>query len=152
MPHRSAIPEALALIFNGIARLKQAFPNRKFTIDGRLVGDIGEIIAGLEYDIVLDEASRRDHDATTPAGDRVQIKATFKEKLTFKTRTGYYLGFKLHHDGQYEEIFNGPGGMIYEHYQHRQDIGTKLLSFPLKTLRALSCLVPAHERISKRKR
>ena len=43
-----SIAEALRLISEGIQHLKRAFPNRKFTIDGRLVGDIGEIIAALE--------------------------------------------------------------------------------------------------------
>lgn len=40
--------EGLRLIFQGIDRLTKAFPNRKFTIDGRLVGDVGEVIAELE--------------------------------------------------------------------------------------------------------
>jgi hypothetical protein len=51
MDSRNAITEALALIFQGIEKLKSAFPHRQFTIDGRLVGDIGEVIAALEYDL-----------------------------------------------------------------------------------------------------
>jgi hypothetical protein len=45
----------LKLILEGIGILQHAFSNRKFTIDGRLVGDIGEIIAAAEFDINLDE-------------------------------------------------------------------------------------------------
>ena len=48
---REAIGEALRLIFQGIETLKTAFPNRAFAIDGRLVGDVGEVIAALEYDV-----------------------------------------------------------------------------------------------------
>ena len=51
------IKEGLTLIFQGIKRLHEAFPSRAFTIDGRLVGDIGEVIAELEYDLTLDEVS-----------------------------------------------------------------------------------------------
>src|SRR6266571_9520530 len=120
MPHRRAITEALALIFQGIARLKQTFRNREFTIDGRLVGDIGEVIAALEYDVVLYENSQPDYDGTTSAGRRVQIKATFKDSLTFKTVPDYYLGFKLYPDGRHEEVFNGPGKVIYERYSARK--------------------------------
>src|SRR6266542_2895798 len=116
MPRRRAITEALALIFEGIARLKQTFRNRAFTIDGRLVGDIGEVIAALEYDVVLFETSQPDHDGTTSAGRRVQIKATYKDSLTFKTVPDYYLGFKLFPDGRHEEVFNGPGRIILERY------------------------------------
>ena len=79
------IKEALTLIFQGIERLHEAFPSRAFTIDGRLVGDIGEVIAELEYDLTLDEVSVRDHDAQMRNGRRVQIKATFKDSLTFTT-------------------------------------------------------------------
>lgn len=149
MPHQRAITEALALIFEGIDRLKQTFPNRAFTIDGRLVGDIGEVIAALEYDVVLFDVSQPDHDGTS-AGHRVQIKATFKESLTFKTVPEYYLGFKLFPDGRHEEIFNGPGGVIYERYKHRKGIGVQLLSFPLKELRTLSRGVLTGEKIPKR--
>jgi hypothetical protein len=150
MPTHQAIVEALTLIFGGIERLKQAFPNRQFTIDGRLVGDIGEIIAALEYDVVLHEVSQKDHDATTPNGRRLQIKATFKDSLTFKTTSDYYLGFKLFPDGRYEEVFNGPARIIYERFKHRKGIGVQLLSFSNKDLKALSREVPAHERIPKR--
>ncbi len=45
-----------------------------------------------------------------------QIRATFKDSLTFKTCPDYYLGFKLYADGQYEEVFNGPGRVIRERY------------------------------------
>jgi len=82
---RAAISEGLRLIFQGIERLKESFPNRAFTIDGRLVGDVGEVIAALEYDVILHEVSRATHDATTPDGRNVQIKATFKESLTPRT-------------------------------------------------------------------
>jgi hypothetical protein len=46
MPEHQALTEGLALMFHGIERLRSAFPNRHFTIDGRLVGDVGEVIAG----------------------------------------------------------------------------------------------------------
>lgn len=53
-------------------------------------------MAALEYDIVLHDVSQPNHDATTSDGRRsVQIKATFKDSLTFKTVPDYYLGFKL---------------------------------------------------------
>jgi hypothetical protein len=151
MTQRQAITEALALIFQGIARLKDTFGNREFPIDGRLVGDIGEVIAALEYDVILHETSQPDHDGTTSDGRRVQVKATFKDQLTFKTVPDYYLGFKLFADGRYEEVFNGPGQLICDRYKHRKGIGVQLLSFPLSVLRQLSRSVPIHERIPKRK-
>src|SRR5436190_19759510 len=113
---RRAINEALKLIFEAIERLKRAFPNRSFTIDGRLVGDVGEVIAALEYDVVLHDVSQPNHDATTSDGRNVQIKATFKNSLTFKTVPDYYLGFKLYPDGTHEEISNRTGKLILDRY------------------------------------
>ena len=150
MPHRRAITEALELIFQGIDRLKEAFPNRVFTIDGRLVGDIGEVIAALEYDMEVHEVSQAKHDGVTPDGRLVQVKATFKDSLTFKTIPELYLGFKLHPNGEFEEIYNGPGQLIYDRYSHRKGIGSSLLSFPLTELRKLSATVPADQRIARR--
>lgn len=147
---RATITEALRLIFQGIKQLEDAFPNRAFTIDGRLVGDIGEVIAALEYDLLLHETSQPTHDADTATGRHVQIKATFKESLTFRRVPDYYLGFKLYEDGRHEEVFNGPGRLIYERYALRKGIGEALLSFPISELRKLSAQVPEHERIPRR--
>ena len=144
------IDEGLELIFRGIALLHKAFPKRAFTIDGRLVGDIGEMIAEFEYDLTLDEVSAADHDAKTRDGRRVQIKATFKDSLTFKTCPDYYLGFKLYPDGHFEEVFNGPGRLIQRRYAERKGIGKELLSFPIKEPRALSEQVAAPDRVPRR--
>src|SRR5271167_2058642 len=140
MPKHKAITDALALIFQGIDRLGEAFPKMKFTIDGRLVGDIGEVIAALEYDVILHDRLQRGYDGKTSNGRDVQIKATFQDQLTFKTITGYYLGFELHADGDYEEIFNGPAQIIHSHYKKRKGIGVELLRFPNSQLRELSKL------------
>jgi hypothetical protein len=147
MPQRRDIQHSLSLIFQGIEQLKQAFPNRAFTIDGRLVGDVGEIIASIEYDIVLDTVSRPVHDATTSDGRQVQIKATFKDSLTFRSTPDYYLGLQLFEDGRHAEIYNGPGQVIFDRYQHRRGIGVNLLSFPTTELRILSQGIVDEERI-----
>jgi hypothetical protein len=144
------IKKALALIFQGIERLSDEFPNRKFTIDGRLVGDIGEVIAALEYDIILDDVCGPHYDGTTSDGRRVQVKATFKDQLTFRSIPDYYLGFKLYPDGRHEEIFNGPGKLIYDRYVRRKGIGIRLLAFPIAELRQLSDRVELKQRIPKR--
>src|SRR5688500_2762980 len=135
---RAEITDALSQIFAGIDRLKAAFPHRAFTIDGRLVGDIGEVIAALEYEVTLDSVSRPSHDAKTPEGRDVQIKATFKNQLTVRSIPDFYLGFQLFPNGEFEEVYNGPGRPIAERYAHRKGIGADLLSFPVSELRRIS--------------
>jgi hypothetical protein len=144
------ISKGLKLILEGISVLQQSFPNRKFTIDGRLVGDIGEIIAAAEFDIKLHERSQPRHDGEAAGGRMVQIKATFKNSLTFTLIPDYYLGMKLGWDGSHEIVFNGPGHIISDHYQGRQGIGVRQLSFPLKKLRELSSDVANRDRIPRR--
>jgi hypothetical protein len=150
MEQRDIITKALAAIFASIEQLREAFPGKEFTIDGRLVGDIGEVIAALEYDIKLYEIQQADHDGETLDGKRVQVKATFKDSLTFKTVPDYYLGFKLSENGGYEEVFNGPGRVIFERYKRRKGIGEALLSFPNRELKNLSNDVPQIERIRRK--
>jgi hypothetical protein len=147
---QAIIREALELIFRGIGILQTEFVNRRFTIDGRLVGDIGEIIAATEFDVILDEVGQATHDGRTSDGRLVQIKATFKKTLTFRTTPQLYLGFKLHRDGSHEVIFNGPGQIIYDEYSHWQGIGVNLLSFPISRLRELSAEIPDRDRVPRR--
>ena len=150
MDEQATIDKALDNIFKGIYDLQKAFPQKAFTIDGRLVGDLGEVIATLHYNIKLHTGQKADHDGKSSDGRNVQIKATFKDSLTFKTIPDYYLGLKLSRDGTHEEIYNGPGRIIYEHYKHRKGIGEILLSFPNAELKKLSALVSHTDRIQKR--
>jgi len=71
-------------------------------------------------------------------GRDVQIKATFKDHLSFGKEPVLYLGLKLERDGTYEVIFNGPGHVLSKAFGMRKGCGEKLLSFPIKTLRVLN--------------
>jgi len=92
---KEILNNALAKIFDGIDSLRSAFPKKKFTIDGRLVGDIGEAIAERDYELELYSKLKKGYDAVAKDNRKVQIKATFKEKLTLKEVPDYYLGLKL---------------------------------------------------------
>lgn len=136
------IKTALSKVFSGIddlqAECKEKY-NKEFTIDGRFVGDIGEAFAAIHFEIKLHNKQLPDYDGRTSDNKRnVQIKASFKESLTFKNCEGYYLGLKLFKDGSCEEVFNGPAKIISDYYSHRSGIGKKLLSFPIIKLKELS--------------
>jgi hypothetical protein len=150
MADHKIIKEALVKIFDGINQLKAAVPIKKFTIDGRLVGDIGEAIVQRDYDVKLYDKLVEGYDGETSDGRLVQIKATFKDSLTFTKTPDYYLGIKIYKDGTYIEIFNGPGRVIEERYAYRKGFGIKLLSFPNLVLSELSKSVRESEKIPKR--
>ena len=103
-----------------------------------------------DYDVRLYDKLVEGYDGETSDGRLVQIKATFKDSLTFKKTPDYYVGIKINEDGSYEEVFNGPGKMIEEKYKHRKGLGDKLLSFPNKALRELSDSVPTEHKVPRR--
>jgi len=150
MADHETMKEALRKIFDGINQLRKAVPIKEFTIDGRLVGDIGEAIVQRDYDVTLYGKLIEGYDGVASDGRLVQIKATFKNSLTFTKTPDYYLGIKINEDGSYSEIYNGPGKYIEKRYGHRKGFGEKLLSFPNSVLMDISGKIPSSEKIPKR--
>lgn len=153
MPRKShpVLQRVLPSLFRSIQELVQGFDNRRpFTIDGRLVGDIGEVLAAEEYDVTLNRKLRKGYDGKTSDGRFVDVKATFKESLAFRTIPQYCIGFKLYRNGSYEVVFNGPGKLIAHRYRHRDGVGKKQLSFPISELKQLSASVSRNQRVRRR--
>jgi hypothetical protein len=71
-----ALPKPIAEIFRQVERLERAYPGRKFTPDGHLIGSIGEVIAAEAFGLDLLPASAPGHDARDESGALVQIKLT----------------------------------------------------------------------------
>ncbi len=57
MTRTLTLPEPIAEIFRQVERLERAYPGRKFTPDGHLIGSIGEVIAAEAFDLKLLPAS-----------------------------------------------------------------------------------------------
>ena len=51
-------------LYELVDRLEHLYPGRRFTLDGHLVGSIGEALAAEMYGLVLLPASAETHDAT----------------------------------------------------------------------------------------
>jgi len=95
--------------------------NKQFSLDGKLVGDIGEVLAAEKYGLKLLEENAAIHDAEElSTGRMVQIKSSFKGYSYFPCgvdRTpDYFLSIVINEDGEISELFNGPGHFIVEHY------------------------------------
>src|SRR4051794_31527908 len=76
---RITIPEAVKQMLVIVEQLCAVYPKKKFTLDGRLVGDIGEVLVEDAYDLKLYEDVKKHHDAECSDGRLVQIKATMKK-------------------------------------------------------------------------
>ena len=145
------LKEEIRKLQDSVSELKRLFQSKKngFTLDGRLVGDIGEVVAEELFQIKLHDKLKHHYDAITTYEPKlnVQIKATFKESLTYNHAPDYYIGIKLDKEGGFEVIYNGPGKYIQEAYQRRKDIGKVLMSFPIQKLKELSARIDDSERI-----
>ena len=94
--------------------LESSYPGRKFTIDGHLVGSIGEVIVAEHYGLKLLPNSTETHDAVSADGKHVQIKSTQINRIAISSEPNYLIVVKLFSDGSWEEVYNGPGKPVWD--------------------------------------
>ncbi|HEY0046924.1 MAG TPA: hypothetical protein VGB44_09475 [Flavobacterium sp.] len=137
-----------------IQKLRDQY-KRGFPLDGRLVGDIGEVLAATKYGIELYPENSAIHDGHEIAtGRKVQIKASFKNYCYFPfgaTRLpDYFLSTNILECGEIEELYNGPGHYLFTNYielrglKHYKETFYTLSKGRLRTLNAL---VPLEKKI-----
>ena len=133
-----------------------------FALDGRLVGDIGELIAAETFQLDLLGTSTANVDAvtTTTPRRRVQIKATFQTTgLAIKHGRDYFIGLQLFDDtGEFRVVYNGPAIPIMRYlsapkakgHSGRTHAGKRLEPISLATWAVLDLDVDAADRIPRR--
>jgi len=149
MEIHSAVKQMLEIVDG----LHKRYPQKKFTLDGRLVGDIGEVLVENDYEVKLHAGMAKHHDGITTDGTsrEVQIKTTMKNSLTFPVDhiPELYIGIKVHSDGTYTEIFNGPGVIARKAIENRAPTKTNLHSVSLFALTKLNSTVSENDRVKK---
>lgn len=146
------IPAEVQQMLKIVEDLCEVYPKKKFTLDGRLVGDIGEILVEEAYQIELFADVKKHHDAETIDGRLVQIKASMRGKFSFPCDhiPSYYLAVHVHPDGSFDEIFNGPGEVAWQAIKNRKLSKTNLHQISASALRHLQQEVRAEDRIPMR--
>lgn len=91
-----------------VKELEADFPGRHFTLDGHLVGSIGEVMAAYYYGIELCAASAVAHDGEID-GKRVQIKISQQDDIVINHEPEYLIVLYLRKNGDVFEVYNGPG-------------------------------------------
>lgn len=111
---RERLPILICEIYRAVRELEALVPGKRFTPDGHMVGSIGEAWATYLYDVVPLPNSSETHDATSRDGRRVQIKTTQRDAVaTYPAQPDYLLVLKLLPTGHVEEVFNGPGDVVW---------------------------------------
>lgn len=93
-----------------VEELETTFEGRTFTLDGDLLGSIGEVMTSYYYGIELYPPSTEKHDGVSPDGREVQIKITQQDRIVLNEEPEYLIVLHLNRtNGIISEVYNGPG-------------------------------------------
>jgi hypothetical protein len=141
------VPKLVERLYAIVAELEAHFPGRPFTLDGHLVGSLGEVLGAAYYDLELLPCSSECHDAVGANGQQVQIKATQCEKVGMRSLCDHLLVLRLSKDGSAHEVYNGPGELAWNAAGPMQRNGQRAIR--LSTLSRLASQVPVERRLKR---
>lgn len=127
-----------------VAKLEAEFPGRHFTLDGHLIGSIGEVMAAYYYGVELYKASTEKHDGVVNERE-VQVKITQQDDVIISTEPDYLIVMYLTRKGEVYEVYNGTGKQAWETASKRDSHNNRHMR--LNKLLELDAMVSAEERI-----
>lgn len=142
---QSKVAQKIKALYDISRDLESLFPGRHYTPDGHMIGSVGEALAASHYGLVLFPAGTETHDARARDGRLVQIKTTQVNCVSLSSEPEFLLVLKIHPDGTFSEIYNGPGALVWEHCGKMQKNGQRKIS--LKKLQELQEEITACERL-----
>lgn len=129
------LSEKIRALYAIVNDLETAYPGRRFTLDGHMIGSIGEVIATEAFDLNLLPNSTPEHDATACDGRLVQIKATQRDRIALSACQEHLLVLRIDGNGSWYVVYNGPGKPAWERAGKIQKNGQRPISLAaLKTL------------------
>ena len=129
--------------------LEAQFPGRRFTPDGHLVGSIGEVLVADHYGLTLLPNSAETHDAVSSDGRIIQIKTTQINRIAISSEPDYLIVIRISDCGKWEEIYNGPGHLVWNNAGKMQKNGQRPIT--LAKLQSLMCKISEIEQIKPKK-
>jgi hypothetical protein len=118
----------LETLYQQTDRLEALFPGRKFTLDGHLVGSIGEVLGAYMFDLELHRGSNKVHDAQTRSGGNVEIKLTQGDTIAIRHPPEHLLVFQRKKESKLSVVFNGPGKLAWDNAGKMQSNGQRPIS------------------------
>ena len=111
---RIPLPVPVADIYRAVEALSSAYPGRKFTPDGHLIGSIGEVVASEALGLTLHPASFPGHDAVDQDGRQVQIKLTGGKMVSLYSACDRLVVLRIVSPEAAEVVYDGPGEPIWD--------------------------------------
>ena len=136
-------------LYSTVLELEAMFPGRHFTPDGHMVGSLGECLVADAYDLELLTASNKGCDALSKNGLQVKIKATQANAVGFRSKPAHTIIIKILPDGTFEEIYNGPGALVWKAFEGKRLPSNGQFQISLNKLRSLNQLVATSERVAR---
>ena len=122
------VEEKIRQLYQIVDELEAAYPEKHFTLDGILLGNLGEVYAAEKYELKLLPEASKTHDAITAGGKYVQIKVTQGRHIGLYEEPEYLLVLKVQRDGTFTEIYYGSGKVPWEHAGKKQKNGQRYIS------------------------
>ena len=122
------VSQMIKKLYQITTELERMYPGRCFTPDGHLVGSIGEVLVADAYGLSLLENSSPIHDAVAADGRLVQIKATQVNRVALSSEPDYLIVIQLNEVGGWQEIYNGPGKLAWDHAGKMQKNGQRQIT------------------------
>lgn len=132
-------------LYEATDALEEAFPGRKFTLDGHLVGSVGEVVAAYMFDLILEPASTKAHDALARDGRHVEIKLTQRSSVSMRHKPEHLLVLSRPKGGTLSVVYNGPGSPAWNASGQLQKNGQRTIS--LKKLASIDAETRPEKRL-----
>jgi hypothetical protein len=127
-PNWIKIGQLLEELYDASDGLAAIFPGRLFTLDGHLVGSVGEVIAAYMFDLTLTRASMLGHDALAADGREVEIKFTQRRSIAIRHKPMHLIALCRPRGGPVEVVYNGPGEAAWQMCGPLQSNGQRVIS------------------------
>lgn len=134
-------------LYATVNELEDMFPGRHFTPDGHMVGSLGECLVADAYNLELKTASNKGYDAVTETGLEVEIKATQSNSVAFRSQPQHTIIIKILRDGTFEEVYNGPGALVWEQFKGKRLPSNGQFQVSLNKLRQINQKVAQADRV-----
>ena len=143
------LAETIRRLYGIVGELERDYrdQHRHFTLDGHLIGSIGEVYAAERYGIDLFISSTPRHDGTSPDGRLVQVKATQRGSVALNESPDYLIVLKIDEDGEISEVYNGPGQPVWDLFKGRARPKNGQYQISLAKLKTLNKVVDEKNRI-----
>ena len=141
------LSEKIRTLYAIVNDLETVYPGRRFTMDGHMIGSIGEVIAAEAFGLKLLPNSTPEHDATSYDGRLVQIKATQRDRIALSACPELLLVLRIDRSGSWNVVYNGSGKPVWERAGKTQKNGQRQIR--LSVLESLMTTIDERDQLKR---